>query len=86
MTDQWCVLLNTGTDFLVYGPMHAVEAQGFAAFMTDTVDPATPRKLHSPTAEMLAWYQHETGRNNKCPCGQGCESTGSTTQHQTERQ
>jgi len=59
MTDQWCVLVNTGTDFYVYGPMEAAVAQGFAAFMTDTVDPATPRKLHSPTAEMLAWYRSE---------------------------
>lgn len=72
MSDQWCVLLNTGTDFVVYGPMDVVEAEGFAAFMTATVDPAAPRPMRSPTREMLAWHQSELDRNN-CTHAPGCE-------------
>ena len=72
MTDQWCVLLNTGTDLVVYGPMDAREAEEFAAFMTRAVDPARPRPLRSPVREMLGWWRSEDVRNN-CTHGADCE-------------
>jgi hypothetical protein len=72
MTDLWVVLLNTGTDFVVYGPFgDAAEAGTFAQWLTQTVDPAIRVQLHSPTAEMLAWWRSEQDRNN-CTHGDGC--------------
>lgn len=69
--DQWAVLVNTGTDFVVYGPLEANEAEAFAEFMSRTVDPATIRRLCSPTAEMLAWHRSEYERN-ECTHGADC--------------
>lgn len=71
VTDQWVVLLNTGTDIYAYGPMEAGEAQAFARFMTKEVDPATAFKLRSPLREVLGWHESELARNN-CTHGDDC--------------
>ena len=71
MSGAWCVLLDTGKDMHVYGPMNFTEADAFAKYMTATVDPATPRPMRSPTGEMLTWWQHEQDRNN-CSHGADC--------------
>jgi hypothetical protein len=70
MSDLWVVLLLSHG--IVYGPMSEAEAKEFARWMTVTVDPAEPRKLHSPAAEILGWWRSESNRND-CTHGSGCE-------------
>lgn len=59
MTDQWIVLLRTGSpeEIHAYGPMDAETAGEFAAFLTAEVDPATMRKLNDPTRELLGYWR-----------------------------
>lgn len=72
MSDLWVVLVpRGGKDVTVFGPLEAKEAQAFAMFMSKEVDPCEIRKLNSPAAEMLAWYQTEQVRNN-CTHGADC--------------
>lgn len=65
---MWVVTLSDGEkDVAHYGPMHnEVEADRFAAFLTEEVDPARTRwvptyndlTLLSPVRAMLDWRDH----------------------------
>lgn len=67
MTTLWAVSLNSSHGEIAYGPFYErPTADGFAAFISDEVDPATvvPYRggddLHDPVAELLAWRRmHE---------------------------
>ena len=57
MTDLWVVVLNAGTDLVIYGPTEDEDtATDFAKFLTAEVDPATAYRLRSPTRELLAFW------------------------------
>jgi len=60
MTDQWVVVLDTGTTRCVpYGPIDDEEtAKSFAEFLTSEVDPAGWHRLLSPTAELLSFWRN----------------------------
>lgn len=71
MSEQWIVLLHTGTAHIAYGPMDARQADVFAKWLSLTVDPAVPLKLNSPLGEMLGWWSNEYERN-ECTAGADC--------------
>lgn len=56
MTSQFVVLLPEPR--IVYGPFDRKEdAQRFAAYLTEEVDPADVQTLRSPVADILAWRE-----------------------------
>jgi hypothetical protein len=63
--DDWVVVLDDGELLQIYGPLNAVVAEEFCKFLCAAVGPATVRKLHSPTWEVLAWWKNEIARNDK---------------------
>lgn len=71
MTDQWVVVLHTGsgpTATCVYGPIGDEDtARSFAEFMKVEVDPATVHRLMSPTAELLANWRNRQLDNTVRP-------------------
>ena len=61
---QFIVALDNGLK-VAWGPFGSrEEAEQFAAFIADEVDPAEVRTLSSPTGELLAWREasQEWGR------------------------
>ena len=63
MRETYVVILNTGSDPVVYGPFHDGQtAYDFAAYLTQEVDPATVVLLRDPQRELLAyWKQRRAG-------------------------
>jgi hypothetical protein len=62
----------------VFGPFATrVEADRFARFISDEVDPAQVRALCSPVVELLNWRDHQQADGN-CPlCGAALNRDGS---------
>jgi len=60
MRETYVVILNTGSDPVVYGPFHDGQtAYDFAAYLTAEVDPATVVLLRDPARELLAYWKQQ---------------------------
>lgn len=56
---QWAVLLDTGTEPVLYGPIDDGRlAEEFALFLNAEVDPARVFRLHSVEGELLGFWRH----------------------------
>lgn len=63
-TTRWVVLLRTGhDDTYPYGPFDDLDdANRFAAFMSDEVDPARVFRLQSPMTELLTFLRNRAAQ------------------------
>lgn len=71
MSGQWVVLLSTGkNETIAYGPMNAVDAGDFTAYLNAEVDPAKRVPLRSPASELLGYWRNNRAEleRNACSC------------------
>ncbi len=60
MTRQWVVVLHSGDDIYVYGPLaDRDDASRLADFLTTQVDPARAYPLDSPVPELLLFWNRQ---------------------------